>query len=95
MSDAKVRVVSNSILINDVVDYNPDKIIISPGPGHPKYETGNVIPILQSLGDHIPIFGVCLVNQAIAEAFGEDQSVEYVGRAPCGPKARKNFTNIS
>ena len=95
MSDAKVRVVSNSILINDVVDYNPDKIIISPGPGHPKYETGNVIPILQSLGNHIPIFGVCLGNQAIAEAFGEDQSVEYVGTAVHVVQARKNFTNIS
>ena len=64
---------------------NPDKIIISPGPGHPKYETGNVIPIIKEFYIRIPILGICLGHQTIIEAFGEDSDKEYVGRAKVGP----------
>ena len=70
-------------------DFKPDKIFISPGPGHPKYDTGNVISIIRKFGDEVPIFGICLGNQAICEAYGEDEKVEYVGRAKVGPKHGK------
>jgi anthranilate synthase/aminodeoxychorismate synthase-like glutamine amidotransferase len=89
ISEAKVKVVNNEISIEDVKKYNPDKIFISPGPGHPKYETGNVIPILHEFGPKVPIFGVCLGHQVMCEAFGEDQEKEYVGRAKVGPKHGK------
>ena len=68
-SDASVKVVSNDISIQDVKQYRPDKIIISPGPGHPKYDTGNVISIIHEFGSKIPILGVCLGHQSIAVAF--------------------------
>ena len=84
-SEASVRVVTNDISIGTVNDYQPDKIFISPGPGHPKYETGNVIPIIREFTSTIPIFGICLGHQAICEAFGEDEDTEYVGRANVGP----------
>lgn len=32
----------------------------------------------------MPILEICLCHQAIVEAFGEDESMEYVGRAKVG-----------
>ncbi len=89
VSEAKVKVVPNTISMNDVHAYDPDKIFISPGPGHPKYETGNVIPIIMKFAPDMPILGVCLGHQAICEAFGDDQATEFVGRAHVGPRHGK------
>ncbi|MBD3185996.1 anthranilate/aminodeoxychorismate synthase component II [Candidatus Bathyarchaeota archaeon] len=84
-SEAKVKVVQNAISLEGVAEFNPSKIIISPGPGHPKHDTGNVIRIIREYTGNIPILGVCLGHQAICEAFGESQDIEYVGRARVGP----------
>jgi anthranilate synthase/aminodeoxychorismate synthase-like glutamine amidotransferase len=89
VSEAKVKVVTNDISLAAVKAYEPEKIFISPGPGHPKYETGNVIPIIREFSPDLPIFGVCLGHQAICEAFGTDDTTEYVGRANVGPKHGK------
>jgi len=68
---------------------NINKIIISPGPRHPKYDTGTVIPIIKEFYSKVPILGVCLGHQAIVEAFGEiehpDKNVEHRGLAKVGP----------
>jgi anthranilate synthase component 2 len=85
----KLRIVDNSESMEAIASFNPDKIFISPGPGHPKYETGNVINVIRTYKDKVPIFGICLGHQAICEAFGEDDKIEYVGRAKVGPKHGK------
>ena len=47
-----------------------DGILISPGPGNPR-DAGLSIPIIGYAREHgIPLFGVCLGHQAIAEALG-------------------------
>ena len=47
-----------------------DGVLISPGPGKPA-NAGVSIPIVRAVLDAgIPLFGVCLGHQAIAEAFG-------------------------
>ncbi|NHI93463.1 MAG: aminodeoxychorismate/anthranilate synthase component II [Candidatus Lokiarchaeota archaeon] len=80
-NNCKTIVVKNSISLDEVRDINPDKIVISPGPGHPATDTGNVIPIIKEFGrEYIPILGVCLGLQAIVEAFGGK-----VERASVGP----------
>lgn len=46
-----------------------DKILLSPGPGIPK-EAGLLLEVIKTYAGHKSIFGVCLGQQAIAEAFG-------------------------
>ena len=83
--DSNIIVEDNNIPVEKVKSLNVDKIVISPGPGHPKYDTGTVIPIIKEFYSKIPILGICLGHQAIVEAFGEDENIEYVGRAKVGP----------
>jgi para-aminobenzoate synthetase component II len=72
---AKVDVKRNDeISIEDASQY--DGILLSPGPGTPA-QAGICIDIVKELGGRVPIFGVCLGHQAIAEAFGAT-----VSRAP-------------
>ena len=47
----------------------PERIVISPGPGKPE-DAGMSIEIVKSFGYKIPIFGICLGHQAITVAFG-------------------------
>ncbi|MCP3738953.1 anthranilate synthase component II [Rossellomorea sp. BNER] len=60
---------NDEITIADIEVFQPEAIVISPGPGKPS-AAGNCIPIIQSFYKKIPILGVCLGHQAVAEAFG-------------------------
>lgn len=65
---ADVVVKRNHITPNEVGQINPDKIIISPGPGTPE-SAGSCIEIIKEFRK-TPILGVCLGHQAIGAAFG-------------------------
>ena len=60
---------NNQITVNEIKRINPDKIVISPGPGRPD-EAGISKEVIRELGNKVPILGVCLGHQAIAESFG-------------------------
>jgi anthranilate synthase component 2 len=67
-SNASVDVFRNDeIPLEDVQAY--DKILLSPGPGIPS-ESGLLIPLIKTYAATKSILGVCLGQQAIAEAFG-------------------------
>jgi anthranilate synthase/aminodeoxychorismate synthase-like glutamine amidotransferase len=60
---------NDKITIKEIAKLNPDKILISPGPGKP--EDSNVsLVCIKELGSKLPILGVCLGHQAIGIAFG-------------------------
>ncbi len=69
-SDFRMRVVRNDeVSLEDVCRWRPKGIVISPGPGYPK-EAGITISAIRAFAAKVPILGVCLGHQAIAEAFG-------------------------
>jgi len=65
-----VNVLRNDVFsISDLVSLNPEGIVISPGPGRPE-AAGLSLPVVNHFSGKIPILGVCLGHQAIADAFG-------------------------
>lgn len=58
---------NDQIALEDIARY--DKIILSPGPGLPA-ESGILIDLIRTYAPTKSILGVCLGEQAIAEAFG-------------------------
>lgn len=58
---------NDQIPLEDIEKY--DKIILSPGPGIPE-EAGILLDVIKKYAPTKSIFGVCLGQQAIAEAFG-------------------------
>jgi len=67
---ADVKVVRNdAIEIREIETWKPDGIVISPGPGRPE-SAGISLSAIRHFSGKIPILGVCLGHQAIAEAFG-------------------------
>jgi len=66
----KIKVIRNDkISLEDVLEMNPQSIIISPGPGRPE-NAGIIVKLIKHFGGKVPILGVCLGHQAIAYAFG-------------------------
>jgi len=65
-----VLVVRNDqINVAEIENLKPDGIVISPGPGRPE-QAGFSCQIIQTYCHKIPILGVCLGLQAIAQIFG-------------------------
>jgi anthranilate synthase component 2 len=67
---ADVTVMRNDeFSVADIEAFNPDKIVISPGPCTPK-EAGISVETILNFAGKKPILGVCLGHQSIGHAFG-------------------------
>src|SRR5262249_11285145 len=62
---------NDEITIEEVNRLEPDRICISPGPGRPE-NAGISSHVIRELGPQVPILGVCLGHQCIAEVFGSE-----------------------
>jgi anthranilate synthase component 2 len=84
----KVLVFRNdAVSIRDIDSLDPSGIIISPGPGSPG-SAGISVEVVRRFCRRLPVFGVCLGHQCIAEAFGAD--IVHSGRVMHG-----KFSSIS
>ena len=65
--DNDIKVIRNDELtVAEIRALNPDRIILSPGPGRPE-DAGVIMDVVKELGSEFPILGVCLGHQAICQ----------------------------
>src|SRR5699024_5006 len=70
-------VMRNTVTVTEILDQQPDLIVLSPGPGHPT-DAGCMMELIETVLGKIPILGICLGFQALLE--------HHAGKvAPCGP----------
>lgn len=62
---------NDKITIEEIEDLNPSFLMISPGPCSPD-EAGISLEAIRYFAGKLPIFGVCLGHQSIAQVFGGD-----------------------
>ncbi len=60
---------NDEVTIEDIVAMEPSGVVLSPGPGRPA-DAGILRLVVESLGGRVPLLGVCLGHQAIAEVYG-------------------------
>jgi anthranilate synthase/aminodeoxychorismate synthase-like glutamine amidotransferase len=89
---AEPDVVRNDVMtVDELIERRPDRAIVSPGPCTPN-EAGVSVDAIRRLAEEgVPVLGVCLGHQAMAQAFGgsvvrgdpvhgKTASVEHDGR---------------
>ncbi|WKY48888.1 aminodeoxychorismate/anthranilate synthase component II [Eubacteriaceae bacterium ES3] len=93
MLDPDIKVIrNNEFSVDEVKRFNPDAIIISPGPGKPS-DAGICEEVIQKLKGSCPILGVCLGHQAICEVFGG--KVSLAKTLMHGKKSNVHISNSS
>lgn len=60
---------NDAVTLDDIEALSPTHLVISPGPGTPN-DAGISLQVIEHFSGRIPILGVCLGHQAIAQAFG-------------------------
>lgn len=87
--EPEITVIRNDeMTVNEIRDMQPERIILSPGPGRPE-DAGIIIDVVRELGKEIPILGVCLGHQAICAAFGA--TVTYAKELMHGKQSEVTF----
>jgi len=63
---------NDQISLDEARRFDPDAIVISPGPGNPESprDFGACSLILREMGKDVPTLGVCLGHQGIGSVFG-------------------------
>ena len=60
---------NDAIATSDAVQLEPTHLVVSPGPGRPE-DAGVSMSLIEAFAGRIPILGVCLGHQCIAQVFG-------------------------
>jgi anthranilate synthase/aminodeoxychorismate synthase-like glutamine amidotransferase len=88
---------NDEINLNDIKEINPDKILISPGPGKPE-DSKISLEIIKHLGNKIPILGVCLGHQAIGICYNGNvikaEKLMHGKTSKINHNGKSIFTNI-
>ncbi len=87
--EPNIKVIRNDEMsIDEIRSLNPDKIILSPGPGRPE-DAGIIVEAAKTLSREIPTLGVCLGHQAICAAYGAQ--ITYAKQLMHGKQSRVKF----
>lgn len=87
--DPDIKVIRNDeMTVEQIKELNPDRIILSPGPGRPE-NAGIIMDVVEKIGADIPILGVCLGHQAICAVFGA--TVTYAKQLMHGKQSDVKF----
>jgi len=62
---------SDALALDEIVDLDPDAVLISPGPGRPE-DAGLSNAVIERFAGRRPILGVCLGHQCIGQVYGGD-----------------------
>lgn len=62
---------NDQVTLEEIEQLNPERIIISPGPCTPR-EAGISKDVVREFGPRVPLLGVCLGHQCIAEVYGAE-----------------------
>ncbi len=90
---ADLKVVRNDELsVAEVVRLNPERIVISPGPGRPM-GAGICLDLVREMAGKLPILGVCLGHQVIGESFGA--TIDYAPELMHGKVSEVTHTGSS
>ncbi|WP_440989098.1 anthranilate synthase component II [Haloarchaeobius baliensis] len=78
-AEPETLVLRNTASLDEVRAFEPDAVVVSPGPGHPRNErdVGVTPAVFREVSPKVPTFGVCLGLEAAVYAYGGS-----VGRAP-------------
>ena len=60
---------NDQVSVQELRDFSPAGIIISPGPGTPS-DAGVSLAVIEAFAGQCPLLGVCLGHQAIAQVYG-------------------------
>ncbi len=83
---AEMKVFRNdAITLEEIGALQPERIVISPGPGTP-HQAGITMDTIRHFGPSVPILGVCLGHQAIGAVYG--------GRVVRAPRLMHGKTSV-
>ena len=60
---------NDAVELDEAASLEPDRLVVSPGPGRPA-DAGVSVALIRELGPRVGTLGVCLGHQAVVEAFG-------------------------
>ncbi|KAG9228801.1 putative anthranilate synthase component 2 [Amylocarpus encephaloides] len=68
---------NDELTIEELIERKPTQLVISPGPGHPKTDSGFSRDAIKHFAGKIPVMGVCMGQQCMIDLYGGD--VSYAG----------------
>ena len=60
---------SDTLTLEQIIELDPDGVLISPGPGRPE-DAGLSNQVIEHFAGRRPVFGVCLGHQCIGQLYG-------------------------